>query len=114
MAVKTIEVKKKHILNGQCASPTFCAVALALLDAGFDHTLVDSNSIFINGYGYDTPKKVSKFIERFDLILNKVASRNYDKYPDAEKYERKLKRQLKPFSFRIRYNEHPHENNNEY
>lgn len=79
---KMIEVKAKHIKNGECGDPVGCPIALALRDIGFefDSVLGDTIRVFDNCKTIYLPKKAQKFIAKFDA-----------------------QKEVKPFKFQLQY-----------
>jgi len=67
-----VKVMKKHIANGECGEPEFCAIALAILDSDKKITKVRVGYNELNiEYGkenltYQMTKKSKRFVSKFD------------------------------------------------
>jgi len=97
-----VEVKRKHIREGNPGDGHSCAVVLAL-DEKFTKAKKDVDDIFVSGDGinvnfsdgtsvnYEAPRSVARFITRFD------ASSNGSKTEDGRKVQKPA-----PFAFRLR------------
>lgn len=76
MSKLVVQVTDKHIRNGTLQESTQCAVALALLDAGFSYVEVDDSRLELTrGEKYCTvpaPPDVTNFIREYDAGRNVV------------------------------------------
>lgn len=79
-----IKVKRKHIRRGVRNSDECCPVALAIYQAtGIADVSVIEDQAWIEDYVVKLPKKVNRFIDRFD--------------------GGKSRRKMKPFSFKFKF-----------
>lgn len=84
-----IRVKKKHIRNGTCGNPQYCAVALAIreqlpdakyISVGDEDTLIDNKpmsaqgirSAYASSYRYAMSRSAGRFIRKFDKKRSSV------------------------------------------
>lgn len=81
-----IQVKRKHIDEGEVSNAYACAVALAIDDAvGVPCAYVSPATSNVSGFVYRNPRSVARFIRAFDVCTTKAA-----------------RKKLKPFSFTLK------------
>jgi hypothetical protein len=106
-----VEVTRRHIMDGETESAEYCAIALALNEAGLpvcsvgDQDIVFTDPDTDNEVTIDTPVKLAAFINKFDdtesVEIDDQGLNDFEYDEALEKARNKARLALKPFSFEV-------------